>query len=175
MTILEVYESRMSFWRRRVEVLQNFNGARFGSGIQVEAALVASSRARQGQGRPKHAEQELTDSSYVVRKASSCSLRSTNPSDIGHVRLAVRRGTGHNWKNHSFRKLGCCTFPKCSEGPRSAHQLVHVSRFRGRQRSSIAGKHQRDAFLQRGPDVRDECRDDARLPTLACRLSWSRT
>ena len=56
-------------------------------------------------------------------------------------------------------------FPKCSGGPRSTHRLVHVSRFRGRRRSSIAGNHRRDAFLQRGPDVRDECRDDARLST----------
>ena len=56
-------------------------------------------------------------------------------------------------------------FPKCSGGPRSTHRLVRVSRFRGRQRSSIASKQQLDAFLQRGPDVRDECRDDARLPT----------
>ena len=121
MTILGVYESRMTFWRRRVEVLHFFAGARFGSGIQVEAALVASSRARQGQGRPKHAEKELTDSSYVVRKASSCSLRSTNPSDSGHLRLAVRRGTGDNWKNHHDSEARLLHFPRpmldASTGP----------------------------------------------------------
>ena len=106
----------------------------------------------------------MTNPSYVVRKASSCSSRSTNPRDSGHVRLAVRRGTGDNWKNH-LDSAARVHFPKCSGGPSSAHRLVHVSRFRGRRRSSIAGKHRRDAFLQRGPDVRDECRDDARLPT----------
>ena len=175
MAILRVYESRIGFQALLRARRQPSVGRRFGRKNRGRSRSCASSRARQGQGRPKHAGLHLTNPSYVVRKASSSSLRSRNPSDSGHVRLAVRRGTGHNWKNHSFRKLGSCTFPKCSEGPRSAHQLVHVSRFRGRQRSSIAGKHQRDAFLQRGPDVRDECRDDARLPTLACRLSWSRT
>ena len=92
-------------------------------------------------------------------------MRSTNPSDSGHARLAVRRGTGDNLKNHLDSAARLLHFPKCSGGPRSTHRLVHVSRFRGRRRSSIDGNHRRDAFLQRGPDVRDECRDDARLST----------
>ena len=66
--------------------------------MEVEPALVASSRARQGQGRPNHTELELTNSSCVVRKACSCSLRSTNQSDSGYVRLPVRRDASDNWK-----------------------------------------------------------------------------
>ena len=140
-------------------------GAPFRRKNRGRSRSCASSRARQGQGRPKRAGLHLTNPSYVVQKASSSSLRSRNPSDSGHVRLAVRRGTGDNWKNHLDSEARLLHFPKCSGGPRSAHRLVHVSRFHGWPRSSVAKKHQRDAFLQRGPDLRDECRDDARLPT----------
>ena len=82
-----------------------FGGARFGRKNRGRSRSCASSRARQGQGRPRHAGLALTNPSYVVRKASSCSLRSTNPSDSGHARLAVRRGTGDNWKTLPSRKM----------------------------------------------------------------------
>ena len=84
----------------------NVAGARFGRKNRGRSRSCASSRARQGQGRPRHAGLASTNPSYVVRKASSCPLRITNPSDSGHVRLAVRRGTGDN----SSKQLGCCTF-----------------------------------------------------------------
>ena len=83
----------------------NFAGARFGRKNRGRSRSCASSRARQGQGRPRHAGLALTNPSYVVRKASSCSLRSTNPSASGHARLAVRRGTGDNWKTLPSRKM----------------------------------------------------------------------
>ena len=83
----------------------NFAGARFGRKNRGRSRSCASSRARQGQGLPRHAGLDLTNPSYVVRKASSCSLRSTNPSASGHARLAVRRGTGDNWKTLPSRKM----------------------------------------------------------------------
>ena len=47
------------------------------------------------------------DKSFVRGpKGELVPLRITNPSDSGHVRLAVRRGTGDN----SSKQLGCCTF-----------------------------------------------------------------
>ena len=162
---MRVYESRIGFQELLRAPRQQFWRARFGRKNRGRSRSCASSRARQGQGRQKHAGLDLTNPSYVVRKASSGSLRSTNPSDSGHARLAVRRGTGDNLKNHLDSAARLLHFPKCSGGPRSTHRLVHVSRFRGRRRSSIAGNHRRDAFLQRGPDVRDDCRDDARLST----------
>ena len=162
---MRVYESRIGFQELLRAPRQQFWRARFGRKNRGRSRSCASSRARQGQGRQKHAGLDLTNPSYVVRKASSGSLRSTNPSDSGHARLAVRRGTGDNLKNHLDSAARLLHFPKCSGGPRSTHRLVHVSRFRGRRRYSIAGKHRRDSSLQRGPDVRDICRDDARLPT----------
>ena len=165
MTILEVYESRTGFQELLRAPRQQFCRGTFRKEKQRSKPLLRffarASRPRTAKTRGAR----IDNPSYVVRKASSCSLRITNPSDSGHVLLAVRRGSGDNWKNHLESAARPLHFPKCSGGPRSTHRLVHVSRFRGRQRSSIASKQQRDAFLQRGPDVRDECRDDARLPT----------
>ena len=138
MAILRVYESRTGFQALLRAPRQNCVGRRFGRKNRGRSRSCASSRARQGQGRPKHAGLHLTNPSYVVQKASWSSLRSRNPSDSGHVRLAVRRGTGDNWKNHLDSEARLLHFPKCSGGPRSAHRLVHVSRFRGWPRSSVA-------------------------------------
>ncbi len=161
MTILGVYESRMTFWRRHVEVLQNFGWARFGSGIQVEVALVASSRPGTAKARGAR-----TDRFFVRGPKGELVLFTEHESERRRACAACRaKGYRRQLEKPLDSAARLLTFPKCSEGPRSVHRLVHVNRLRGRRRSSITVKHQQDAFLQRGPDVRDECRDDARLPT----------
>ena len=128
------------------------------AGIEVQAALVASSRARQGQGRPRHAGIYLKISSYAVRKASSCSLRSTNPSDKGHVRLPVQKTSRSAVPLLHFTKrsarggaLGAST------GPRKA--LTWQAAVLHRWKAS-SGRVPADRT-----SARYDCRDNASFPT----------
>ena len=83
----------------------NFAGARFGRKNRGRSRSCASSRARQGQGRPRHAGLALTIlRTWSERRARAlCGARIRATADMRG--LPCERGTGDNWKTLPSRKM----------------------------------------------------------------------